>query len=224
MKIFLLHGEDTVKSYERLKKFIDTARKRSWEVVSLDDASSDFRDDLLAVSLFGSERFFILRNIKKFGKTESEWLAANQDKIAGNLVFYVEGKAGVTLTKNLPKNAVIEEFPMPILIWNFLDSIKKGNVKEVLKVLHKIVEKDPVERVFVLIFKLFRDLYWVKKEPESINYQSWRVEKLKRQASLFTLQELEEIIASLAKIDIEVKTGQSSLLSSLDLLMVKILE
>ena len=140
------------------------------------------------------------------------------------MVFYVEGKAGVTLTKNLPKNAVIEEFPMPILIWNFLDSIKKGNVKEVLRVFHKIVEKDPVERVFVLIFKLFRDLYWVKKEPESINYQSWRVEKLKRQASLFTLQELEEIIASLAKIDIEVKTGQSSLLSSLDLLMVKILE
>lgn len=38
MKIIILHGDDNVKSYERLKKFIDTARNRSWEVSFLDES------------------------------------------------------------------------------------------------------------------------------------------------------------------------------------------
>lgn len=68
MKIILLHGEDTIKSYERLKKFIDTAKNRSWEVVNVDQSPTSFEETLSSTSLFGNERFFILRDIKKLVK------------------------------------------------------------------------------------------------------------------------------------------------------------
>jgi DNA polymerase III delta subunit len=68
MKIIVLHGEDTNKSYERLKKFINVAKERSWEVDFLDDSNLSIKENLSSSSLFGGERFFILKDIKKLGK------------------------------------------------------------------------------------------------------------------------------------------------------------
>lgn len=224
MKIILLHGEDNIKSYERLKKFIETARKRSWEVVNLDESARDIKDDLLDASLFGAERFFVLRDIKKITKKVSEWLNQNSDNIVGNLILYSDSKASTTLIKSLPKNTQVEEFTLPVLIWNFLDSIKKGNSKQVLQGFHKIIEKEAPERIFIMIVKLFRDLYWVKTESKSMPFQKWRIDKLKRQADTFSVQEIKEAMSLMANIDIDLKSGFGNIVSSIDLLLVKILE
>jgi DNA polymerase III delta subunit len=105
-----------------------------------------------------------------------------------------------------------------------LDGLYPGNSEKSIKQFHKLIEKEPPEFIFTLIAKLFRDLYWVKVDALSIPYPSWRVGKLKPQASKFTIEELKNLIDKLADIDIKVKTSKTDLLSALDLLIIKNLQ
>ncbi len=223
MKLLILHGDDQLKLYERLEKFIATAKTRSWEVAYLDDVSS-IKESLSASSLFGNERFFVLRDIKKLGKGEIEWLKKKAPELEGNLVIYHEGYVPVGITKGITADVKIEEFKLPKIIFSLMDMIRPGNSAQVIKTLHKIVETEPVEFVFVLIAKLMRDLYWAKTDLSSMPYPSWRSSKLKVQAGGFSVQQLQQLIGSLASIDVKVKTSKTDLLASLDLLIIKSLE
>jgi DNA polymerase III delta subunit len=74
MKIVILHGDDTEKSYARLTKFVEVAKKRSWEINYFDDPAIPIEDSLTSVSLFGNERFFILKNSRKISKKDYDWI------------------------------------------------------------------------------------------------------------------------------------------------------
>lgn len=223
MKLLILHGDDQIKLYARFQKFIETAKSRSWEIAYLDDAPS-IKESISATSLFGAERFFVLRDIKRLGKTEIEWLKKHAPEIDGNLVVCHEGYVPVGITKGITTDVKIEEFKLPKIIFSLIDMIRPGNSAQIIKTLHKIVETEPVEFVFVLIAKLMRDLYWAKTDLASMPYPSWRSSKLKNQSDKFTTEQLKQLVNSLAETDIKVKTSKTDLLSSLDLLIVKSLE
>lgn len=223
MKVIVLHGDDTVKSYERLKKFIETARGRSWEVSFIDESTAPVTENLSGISLFGAERFFILRDIKKLGKKELNWLNKKYKELDGNLIIYHEGELSKTFLSSLPE-AKIEEFKLPKILWSFLELIHPGDASSTLRQFHKIIESEPPEFVFSLIAKQFRDLYWVKTDAASTGFPAWKIGKLRNQASRFSVDQLIQLISSLADIDIKVKTGKADLVSSLDLMILKQLE
>ena len=224
MKIIILHGDDTEKSYARLKKFIDVAKERSWEVAYIDESNQKLEEVLSTSSLFGGERFFILKDIKKLGKKEIAWINKKYTEISGNLIIYHDAIINQTLLKSLPKDSKIEEFKLPVLLWNFLDGIIPGNAETSVRTFHKIVERQPVEFIFSLIAKHMRDLYWVNTDPVSTGFPPWKAGKLKSQASKFSEEKLKEIIGLLSEIDVEVKTSKADLTSELDLLLLKHLE
>ncbi len=224
MKIIILHGDDERKLYERLSKFVETARSRSWEVDYLDDPAVKLQETLFSTSLFSNERFFVLRDIKRLGKKEIEWLNKKYSDLSGNLIIYHEGYISKTILSALPKEVKIEEFKLPVIIWSFLEHIYPGNSKLVILEFHKIIERDAPEFIITLIAKLFRDLYWAKVDPASMPYPSWRNSRLKAQANKFTIDDLQLIISKLAEIDIEVKTSKSDLVTTLDLLVIKHLQ
>ena len=56
MKIIVLHGEDSQKSYARLTKFIDSAKSRGWEIVTDEFPNTP--------SLFGINRLIIYRDYR----------------------------------------------------------------------------------------------------------------------------------------------------------------
>jgi DNA polymerase III delta subunit len=224
MKIIVLHGDDERKLYERLSKFIEIAKSRSWEVAYLDDKSESIQEQLSSPSLFGAERFFIVRDITRLGKKELEWIHKNSNALPGNLIIYHEGYIPQTILKGLPKDTKIEEFKLPVILWNFLDNLYPGNSEKSIGKFHQLIEKEAPEFIFTLIAKLFRDLYWVKTDAASLPYPNWRVGKLKTQASKFTIDNLQLIINNLSDIDIKVKTSRADLISELDLIIIKQLE
>jgi DNA polymerase III delta subunit len=219
MKIFVLHGEDTTKSYERLAKFVDAAHSRSWEVKYINPAEEDLGEALSGASLFGSERFFVLRDFKKLGKKQLTWINKKIGSLEGNLIIYHPDTLTPTMLKSLPKEAKVEEFKLPKLLWNFLDTLEPGKSKKILTEFHKIIEKEPVELVFSLIAKQFRDVFWVKT-GEGKALPDWKRSRLKTQSSKFTVKDLRDIISELAEIDIAVKSSNADLVSSLDLFIV----
>ncbi len=206
MKIIILHGDNTYKSYERLTKFLDEAKKRGWEIIN-DEISQ-------TPSLFNIERLTIVR---KYNLLSPRKDIPNILKAPGTLVIYNEGAIPQTFLKELPKETKIEEFKLPKIIWNFLDNIS-------VKLLHEVIKKEPIEFVFSVLSKRFRDFYWVQVSSETLPYQPWQIGKLKRQAQKYSIDTLKEIIDKLAEIDIKVKTSKADLISELDLLLIKSLE
>ncbi len=144
MKIIVLHGEDTIKSYERLKKFIETAKSRSWEIL-YDEIS-------LTPSLFGVDRLTVIRDYKLINK---KVLA----KAAGTLVIYHESVLPKTFLNILPKDAKIEEFKLPKKLWYFLDHIN-------LKNFHDILKTEPVEFIFIMIAWKLKKRYIAKPDKK----------------------------------------------------------
>lgn len=224
MKIIILHGDDENRLFRRFRKFIESAKVRSWEIVYLDESPLSIREQLSFSSLFGNKRFFVLRDIKKLSKKETEWLNKKARDLTGNLIVYNEGYIPVGLLRSLPKDVKIEEFKLPRLIFLFLESLYPGNSKSSIKMFHKIIQKDSPEFVFALASRHFRDLYWARADLKSLPYPNWRVEKLRRQAERFTIVQLRQLISKLAEIDIYVKTSKADLVSELDLLIIKQLE
>jgi DNA polymerase III delta subunit len=224
MKVVVLHGDDEKKIYERLQKFVSVAKERAWEMAQLDESDISVREQLNTSSLFSANRFFTLKEISKLGKKELEWLAKNYENLDGTLIIYHEGVIPISFLKALPKETKIEEFKLPVLLWNFLDGLAPGNCNRQVSTFHKIIEKQPVEFIFSLIAKHFRNLYWVAVDPTSTGFPFWKLGKLKSQASRFTVEKLQQLIGSLAEIDIKVKTSKANLTDELDLIIIKQLE
>ena len=204
MKVIVLHGDHTTKLYERLNKFIDVAKKRGWGI----------SDEINRTpSLFNVERLTVVRKYTLLSKKD----VPNISKTPGTLVIYNEGTVPQTFIKTLPKDTKVEEFKLPKLIWSFLDNIS-------VKSLHEVIKNEPVEFVFSLLSKRFRDLYWVQASSETLNYQSWQLGKLKRQSERFSKEKIKGIVNKMSEIDVKVKSSKANLTNELDFLLIKSLE
>ena len=205
MKFIILHGDNTPKLYERLTKFIEVAKKRGWDIIN-DEINQ-------TPSLFNKGSITIVRKYSLISKRDIQSIV----RATGTLVIYNEGNIPQIFLKTLPKDIKIEEFKLPKIIWNFLDNIS-------VKLLHEVIKTEPIEFVFSVLSKRFRDLYWIQVSPETLPYQSWQIGKLKRQSQRYSTETVKEIITKLSEIDIKVKTSKADLISELDLLLIKSLE
>lgn len=122
MQIIILHGDDTLKSYARLAKFIDEAKRRSWKITdfSLEEVENQ--------TLFDEELFYVLYDYKLLDKKVLEKLK----KYSGNLIIYNTGKIPAPAIKNINPDK-IELFELPVLLWKFLDNMTVKNFHELLK-------------------------------------------------------------------------------------------
>jgi len=132
MKIIVLHGSDSYKSYSRLTKFIKEAKKRNWEIVN--DKIED------TYSLFGIEKLIIIRDYKLLGKSEFNLI----NKISGYLVIFHKDFLPQTFLKTLPPETKIEKYELPMILWKFLDSWD-------IKLFHKLLEKNAIEYIFAMV-------------------------------------------------------------------------
>jgi DNA polymerase III delta subunit len=224
MKIIILHGDNSQESYDRLTKFIDTAKKRGWEITRLSAKDDNFTENLVTKSLFEKERLIIVSDIISITKRQFKWLNEHKDRFDETVVFYHPSTLSKTAIKKFPKKINVEEFKLPKLIWEFLDSFYPGNTKNSLLLLHRIVENDAIEFVFSLLGSQLRNLYWIKVDPKSLNLPSWRLGKLKRQASHFTEVQLKNIISEMSKADIKSKSSSDNLIDLVDFIIINNLE
>jgi len=224
MKIIILHGDNTVESYKRLKKFIEVAKSRNWEILRVSELNQNLTEIVSSQSLFGKERLIIAEDTNSLSPNDIKWLSKKGLNFKETAVFYSSTTISATKLKMFPKESNIEEFKIPVLLWKFLDSFYPKNVKTSLKLLHQVVERQPIEFVFSLLAKQVRDLYWTKVEADTLPYPSWRIRKLKGQSQKFTRYQLEKMISDFAEIDIKAKTSKGNLIDLLDFTIVTNLE
>lgn len=225
MEILVIHGDHTLKSYEKLRDVIDTSKTKGWLIQKISEGDKlSFPEVLTGQELFEYKRLLVVEEINKIKKNDLDWLATNNKTLDGFLVLYSASTIAKSVLKLLPKGYKTEEFRLPKLIWRFLESFYPGNTRVCLELLHEVVKTEPDEFVFALLARHLRDLYWVKDTPKSLPYPSWRVGKLKVQVKRFNNGKLKMAINSLSDIDIKVKTSKAELISSLDFLIATHLE
>jgi DNA polymerase III delta subunit len=225
IKVILVHGDHIEKSQERIKTFIDVARKRGWVIQRLNDSKNQsLPEQLTSVPLFQEERLYLLEKVTSVGKKDLVWLKNNHKRLSGNLIIYHQGYLPKRVLSYLPKPDKEEVFEIPRKIWKFLDSFYPGNYLKTINLLHEVLENENPEFVLALLGKHLRDLYIAKEDPSLLEYPTWRTKKLISQAKKFKKQKLGEIIESLAKADYESKTSSKNLVFTLDLVIVTQLE
>ena len=74
MRIIVLHGDNTQKSYARLQKFIEVAKKRGWEVRKMSNSQQSLAELVVAENLFGAKKLVIVDKIETVSKKDLDWL------------------------------------------------------------------------------------------------------------------------------------------------------
>lgn len=224
MNLIVIHGDYVAASYSRLDELIKDAKKRGWEIKKISANNRlRFSEQLSTKSLFEKDSLYIFDQLTKLPEKELKWLNNNEKNLNINFVLYHTNFIPAKILRLLPKHKV-EEFKLPRLIWNFLDSFYPGNSKKCLYLLHKVCENEPVEFVLALLSRRLKDLYIAKIDPKDLDYAAWRVSKLKTQSKRFTKEQLKEVISALASADVEAKQSKLPLLTSLDLIITSKLE
>lgn len=225
MKVLVISGDDLTKSWERLKRIIEVAKGRDWEITRIGAEQNFSVSEILSSSnLFAKQRLFVIEDGKKLTKKELEWLKKNLVKFDGNLAIYFADFVPAGIKSSLSKDTKFEEFKLPKIIFKFLDGIFPGNSKSTIILFHKLLASEPPELIFNLIAKRLKELYWVKCAPESLDYPSWRKNILKSQASKFKEKKLESLIAELSEADVRAKSGDANIATLLDLILLSKLE
>lgn len=226
----IIHGENNLLSRQRLTNEISNFRlKTKGEVLRFIGDELVFlllKQALEPSTLLGEKRLVVIENLFSGRKTkEKEKIMEYLKKLNPPNLLIWEGKKidGRVLT---PFRGQILRFDLTPLLFHFLDSLAPKNERLSLNLLHECLVQESPEIVFFMLTKQVKYLILAadlgKKGLGQM--ESWRAEKLIRQAQKFTLIKLMKIYRQLLKIEVQQKTGQTpfTLSSQLDLLVASL--
>jgi hypothetical protein len=225
MKLIVLHGENVIKSYERLTKFIETAKKRDWEIYEYKKENGFIGNILRSQGLFESSKLITVYGFSTLTKADILWLKDNSE-VDATVVVYVEGKLLTkTQINSLQKGVVEEAFPLPKKVWALIDSIYPGNSNRAIGLLSNVVPTEaPVELVVALVARQLRDIYAVMTHQDQ-GIPSWKRSKLLSVSSKFVNQNQAILfLEQLALLDISMKTTSESTYQQLAFYLIKNLQ
>lgn len=226
MKIILLHGEDFLRSGERVKALLLESKKKGFSVSKISaEGKLNLSERLSAKSLFEKDTVFLVENANKIPLSDLKWLSSRSEDITGTLIIHHEGFVGARIKNLLPESTKEEVFKLPPLIFSFLNSFYPGNSSKTLQLLHTLSESEPMEKIIHFLGRHLRDLYWVSRDASILPYkEDWRILRILSQAKKFKKGELEETIEDLAEADIVSKTSDTPSLGLLDQIIATRLE
>jgi len=215
----ILHGDNILASRKALEMTKKMARDK--EIIVFDGKKvslTDLKQALEARSLFGQEKLVIVENListKQKNQTtkQSNNILRYLKNLSPNvdLILWERKKIdGRVLTPF--KNARVQLLKTPAAIFKFLESIQPDNQRLMLSLLENCTKTDPIELIFYMIIRQFRQLLLVKdlgKKGVS-RMAPWQYAKLTNQGNCFTLDKLLKIYKELLKIDYQQKTGQAA--------------
>ncbi|MBI4084790.1 MAG: hypothetical protein HY431_02690 [Candidatus Levybacteria bacterium] len=222
----LIHGDDTASSRNAFLK----AKEKAQNQVSFSGDQVNLTD--LAQALQGNGLFAEIKAVyieDLFSKKKGEELMAITsyltDQGKQHDIFLWEKKILTPPVLKQLKNAAVEVYKLPQELFRFLDAIKPKNT-DTISLFHSALETTDSEMLFFMLIRQFRLLLALKETEAPIDevqkLAPWQKSKLKRQARLFSSNELISVYNRLSKIDRETKTGAATtpLTTTIDFLLL----
>lgn len=239
----LIHGSDTAASR---KYFLD--QKQQFADALLLDADKINLTDLAQVfeggGLFGETKYVFIEQLitkrKKSGDFKDIVVYLEKNAADHTIVLWESKELEISATKTF-KNATVRPFKLPQTLFVLLDSIKPGNGKTLVNLFRQSIESAEVEMVFFMLIRQFRLLLALSSNiPSPLNgggeseksqeigelkrMAPWQKQKLQKQASFFSQEELLNIYNHLYNLEYAQKTGNltAPLHSSIDFFLLEI--
>jgi DNA polymerase III delta subunit len=222
MNIYIIHGDNSIASYEKFREYLDKARNEGWEIINIDNKDKTIKDVLRSYSLFNQKRIISIRNYNLIDKVTLDYLNNYKDDL--ELFIYHDNLIPPAFIQKLHSIKKNEVFRLSKHLWKFIDNFYPGNSKVLFYHLNESVKSDPIELIFSILTGYLKDLYLFLNSKKGLNYPPWRIQKIELLSSKFGKERLNEVINELANIDMKVKTTSTNLKDELDLFILRKLE
>lgn len=206
MKVVVVGGQDTEKSYQRYSHIVDGLKKRGLIKVEY-DGSTSLSELLNSQSLFSEEVFVVCDGFEKIAERDLEYLGGGSGD--GRFLLYLKKEIGATIKKKLPPSAVFESFDLPKEIWRLVDSLFLLKKDQYLKLLDAVLAVEPAELVLAVIAKRLGEIYELKKGGKLAS--GWIEKKVSMQSTKVDMDRLTFGISLLSSYDVESKEGKGEL-------------
>lgn len=222
--ITLLHGDNIERSRAELVRLRDGAKGKEIRTLAGKDVSAQALTQAVeSGSLFSAQDgpasgggdgiLVIIENLfSRLGKKLKQ--AQEFGKILENapdtdIIIWEDKELGIGIQKVLGPKVKVIPFPLPKLIFQFLDSLRPGSAKSVLTIYRSLVAYEAPELVFAMLVRRVRQLIMVADKVTPEGMQGWQAARLTRQAGLFTMEKLLTMHKALLTIEVSLKTGSS---------------
>jgi DNA polymerase III delta subunit len=230
MKGYIFHGENVVESRKKLIEWEERARQKGWDLVRFEGINlkkNELLEALCFQNLFFKKQLFVIENFFSSGKNATyEAIKIGTKLTTGDqvIIFWEGDLIDREKIKKLAQYFTIQEFRLSPSIFKFLYSLSPNNTKQVMEFFTKARKENPEELILAMMARHIILLLWAKLDPESLSLPSWQQNKLKKQARLFSEEELKRLVAQLLSIDRMQKTAKTSedLILPLDLVLLSI--
>jgi len=229
--ITIIHGDDISSS----RIFLNEVRSKHLNSQLVDGNSltvTDLTQIMTGGDLFNTEQTIIIEHFYARRKSLKEFAALVEllsEKALEHEIFIWEGKELDKKALSLFKHVTIKTYKLPQILFLFLDSIKPGQGVTLVQIYHKLLKHTEAELLFFMLIRQIRlMLALVHKSSEQIDevkrMAPWQLNKLQKQAAIFSPRQLRSIHTQLYMLDKGMKTGTLSmpLRSAIDILLLDI--
>lgn len=211
----LIHGDNLEVSRAALLRLRSEAKNK--EIRTLDGRTLDsagLTQALESLSLFDKSVLVVIENLfSKLGKKTKtiEALATllQKSSIQTDIVLWEDQEISKAALDSLGSKIKILFFKTPVVIFQFLDNLRPGNVTILLNLYRQTITDNPPELVYSLILRRLRQLIISKNGVIPPGLPSWQANRLTSQTKLFTMEKLLSMYKSLLEIEYSIKTGFS---------------
>lgn len=221
--IYILHGDDSVASRNRLNEILGVLPRNILDGKTL--RVIELEENIVSNSLFGEGKGVVVENLLSKNPQKKDFAKMLMaTKINCTLVFWDDKKLPKT-TVALVKNAKVEEFMLPSFYFRFLDTFNPDNRKQVFGLYHELLKSYSSEQLFYSILKRIRQLVIISAGAVNTDISKmspWQQSNLRRQVTYWNRNSLNELYNSLKDTEIKLKTGglPISLSKHLDILIL----
>jgi DNA polymerase III delta subunit len=225
--MIILHGENIVKSRDRLVDLLRVQKAAGKEIVQLMAAKltpADLESALQKTSLFGTEQLVVIEELHSLPRSKrKDQLIEIVSSANVDVILWEKRELTKPMLKKFPK-ANVEFFKLTNHLFAWLDALNPKTAKtQQLKLLKQAQTTNGEHMCFVMFIRQIRLLIQIKDGSTPAG-PPFMISKLKNQARDFTLEQLMKIHDSLFLIDQAAKTSGSflSLGQELDLLVLNL--
>ncbi len=213
--LYLLHGDQPETLRNKLREFKTGAKGK--EIREVDGKHIDATSLLQALessSLFGSDVLVVIEGFISNAKKQVKTFAATLAKVVEastsvDVILYEEKEVDKTTIAKLGEGVQLFFYKTPVVLFQFLDSLRPGNAKTSLSYFTQTVSHEAAEIVFVLLVRRVRQLIQLADQITPEGLQGWQASRLTAQSRHFTIKQLVVMHERLLEIDIAIKTGST---------------
>lgn len=222
--INLIFGEDVVSSRKKLTEILSDEEN----IIRVDGKKAsvaDLDEALSSGSLFSDTKTVVVEYVSKLKPEVRVWELLEQFGKEKNTEIILWDEQDLS-KKKFPRGVQVFNFLFPKFYYAFLDGFEPSS-KKTLELLQDVLKTFEPEQVLYGLVRRVRQLIIVKsdKYSESSEFkrmQPWQLSKLKKQANLWSEEQLRKVFIELAELDEKIKTSNLSMPLShhLDILLL----